>query len=65
MKFLNKNNNKTLKFIAYVTDYNDDSNNFISKYVYRKGYLHTYNFSFNGLLNNENKYNNGFMMLHM
>ena len=65
MKFLNKSNNKTLKFIAYVTDYNDDSNNFISKYVYRKGYLHTYNFSFNGLLNNENKYNNGFMMLHM
>lgn len=65
MKFLNKSKNKTLKFIAYVTDYNDDSNNFISKYVYRKGYLHTYNFSFNGLLNDENKYNNGFMMLHM
>ncbi len=65
IKFLNKSKNKTLKYIAYVTDYNDDSNNFISKYIYRKGYLHTYNFSFNGLLNDENKYNNGFMMLHM
>ena len=50
MKFLNKSKNKTLKYLAYITDYNDDSNNFISKYVYRKGYLHTYNFSFNGLL---------------
>ena len=65
MKFLNKSNNKTLKFIAYITDYNDDSNNFISKYVYRKGYVHAYNYSFNGLLGDKNKYNNGFMMLHL
>lgn len=65
MKFLNKSNNKTLKFIAYITDYNDYSNNFISKYVYRKGYVHAYNYSFNGLISNENKYNNGFMMLHL
>ena len=63
MKVLNKD--KTLKFIAYITDYNDDSNNFISKYVYRKGYVHTYNYSFNGLLNDKNKYNNGFMMVHL
>ena len=65
MKFLNKSKNKKLKFIAYISDYNDDSNNFISKYVYRKGYVHAYNYSFNGLLSDENKYNNGFMMLHM
>lgn len=64
--FYEKNNNYiSIDYLAHITDYN--KNNIISKYIFRKGFIHTYNFSFNYMNENSKKSNmldNGFMMLH-
>lgn len=61
------NNDKSLKYLAYISDYNSDTNNIISKYIYRKGYIHTYNHTFQININQKqfNVLDNGFMMLHL
>lgn len=52
-------------YIAHITDY--DKNNIIEKYIFKKGFIHTYNFSFNYMNKNSQSFNMldyGFMMLH-
>ena len=43
----------SINYLAHITDYNE--NNIISKSIFRKGFIHTYNFSFNYM--NENSEN--------
>jgi hypothetical protein len=64
-KYELNNEDLSMDYIGYITDYNE--NNIISKYTFSKGFVHTYNFSFNYMnknLENVNLLDHGFMMLH-
>lgn len=64
-KYYENNNYLSINYLAHITDYNE--NNIISKHIFKKGFIHTYNFSFNYMNKNSEKssiLDNGFMMLH-